>query len=96
MHCSIWTWKGDPEDLAARYEALVADVPADNMQFSACAKTADGIIMFDTCPSKEVFDAFSSSDGFLALLARHGLDSPESVVDHPIIAAYAGGSRVDS
>ena len=74
---------------------MVADVPADNMQFSACAKSPDGIVVFDTCPSKEVFDEFSRSAGFQALLAQHGLEAPDSVEDYPVVAVYARGQRVD-
>ena len=67
MHCSIWTYEGDPDDLVARYEALLADIPAENMRFSACARTPTGIVIFDTCPSKEVYDAFVASDDVQAL-----------------------------
>jgi hypothetical protein len=96
VHCSLWTYHGDPDDLAARYEAMVTEVPIDSMQFSACFRTPDGIVVFDTCPSKEVFDEFISSDGLRSLMARHGLDHPTSIVDHPMIAAFADGRRVDT
>jgi hypothetical protein len=93
VHCSIWTWRGDPDDLAARYEAMIATLSSENMQFSACARTADGIVVFDTCPSKAVFDAFSP--GLREMLEAHGLGAPISVVDYPIVAAYALGRRID-
>ena len=95
MHCSIWTYVGDPDDLVARYEALADDVPTENMRFHACARTPDGIVIFDTCPSKEVFDAFYAIPDVLALFARHGLDAPVEKIDFPIVRAYAGGARVD-
>jgi hypothetical protein len=95
VHCSIWTWRGDPDDLARRYEAMIAEIPTDMMRFSACAKVVDGIIVFDTCPSKEVFDEFHVSEGFTALLEAHGLDRPHSLVDGPAVAAFAGGQRMD-
>jgi hypothetical protein len=95
VHCSIWTWRGDPDDLAARYEMMVASVPVESMRFSACAKVPDGIVVFDTCPSKSVFDEFSTSDGFRGLLEAHGLDAPESVVDGPAVVAFVDGQRVD-
>lgn len=96
MHGSIWTWRGDPDDLAARYKAMIAEVPPENMQLSACVRTADGIVVFDTCPSEEVFEAFSSSEAFRSLLARHGLEHPDSVADHPVVMAWARGRRVDT
>ena len=93
VHCSIWTWRGDPNDLAAKYVAMVATFSPENMQFSACARTADGIVVFDTCPSKAVFDAFSP--GLREMLEAHGLGAPISVVDYPVVAAYALGRRID-
>ncbi len=96
MHCSIWTYEGDPDDLVARYEALLADIPPESMRFSACARTPTGIVILDTCPSKEVFDAFVASEDVKALFARHGLGEPASVVDHPVVAAFANGARVDA
>ena len=96
MHCSLWTYHGDPGDLSARYEAMVAEIPAESMQFSGCFRTSDGIVVFDTCPSKAVFDEFISSEELRSLMARHGLDHPTSIVDHPMVAAFAGGRRVDT
>ena len=95
MHCSIWTYVGDPDDLVARYEAMIAEVPTGNMRFHACARTPDGIVIFDTCPSKEVFDAFYASPEVQALFERHGLGEPVERVDFPVVRAYAGGARVD-
>ena len=96
MHCSLWTYRGDPDDLAARYEAMIAEIPPEAMEFAACIRTSDGIVIIDTCPSKEVFDEFTASEGFQALMARHGLDAPASLTDHPVVAAFAGGRRVES
>ena len=95
MHCSIATYVGDPSDLVARYEALVAEVPARNMRFHACARTEAGIVIFDTCPSKEAYDSFWSSPDVLALFERHGLANPTERIDFPVVRAYADGTRVD-
>ena len=95
MHCSIWTHVGDPDDLVARYEAMLAEVPEENMHFHACARTEAGIVIFDTCPSKEVFDDFYGRPEVQALLERHGLHEPAERVDFPVVRAYAGGARVD-
>jgi hypothetical protein len=95
VHCSIWTFEGDPDTLVASYEAMLAHVPAENMRLSACAKTPTGIVLFDTCPSKEAFDAFFASEDVRALFAAHGLDQPASVENFPVVAAFAHGSRID-
>jgi hypothetical protein len=95
MHCSLWTYRGDPDELGARYEAMVAEIPAEAMQFAACLRTPDGIVIVDTCPSKEIFDAFIASEQLAGMLERHGLGRPDEIVDHPVVAAFAGGRRVD-
>jgi hypothetical protein len=96
VHCSIWTYTGDPDDLVARYEALIDEIPTDNMRFHACARTPDGIVMFDTCPSKEVYDEFYASSDVQALFERHGLGDPVARIDFPVVRAYADGARVDA
>lgn len=95
MHCSIWRFTGDPDELERRYLALMAEVPESNNVLHAAAKTPDGLVMFDTCPSKEVFDAFFSSEDVQALFARHGLTGA-AVEDYPVVAAYARRARVDT
>ena len=96
MHCSLWTYRGDPDELVTRYEAMIAEIPVEAMQFAACLRTPDGIVIVDTCPSKEVFDEFVASEGLQALMQRHGLDRPDELVDHPVVAAFAGGRRVEA
>jgi hypothetical protein len=84
MHASISTFRGDPDELLARYDAMVAEVPAANMRLHLCLRAGDGIVVVDTCPSRDAFEAFFGERGpFRALLARHGM--PEPVIDdHPI------------
>jgi hypothetical protein len=97
VHCSIWRFTGDPDELERGYLALMADVPETNNVLHACAKTPGGLVMFDTCPSKEVFDAFFSRDEVRALFERHGLDlSSAQVEDYPVVAAFARRRRVDT
>jgi hypothetical protein len=87
MHASISTFRGDPDELLARYDAMVAEVPAANMRLHLCLRADDGIVVIDTCPSRDAFEAFFGEGGaFHTLLARHGM--PEPVIDdHPVHAA---------
>ena len=75
MHASISTFRGDPDDLLARYDAMAAEIPAANLSFHMCLRADDGIVVVDTCPSREAFAAFYAGP-FRALLARHGLPEP--------------------
>ena len=58
MHCSLWRFEGDPDDLEQRYLAVMAEVPESNHVLHAAAKTPDGLLIFDTCPSEEVYREF--------------------------------------
>lgn len=91
MHASVSKFRGDPDELLARYDALLAEVPAANMRLHLCLRGDDGIVVVDTCPSRAVFESFFAAGGqFRALLARHGLPEPE-VTDHPVHVAMIDG-----
>jgi hypothetical protein len=88
MHCSVWRFTGDPVALEEGYRALMDRIPASNHVLHAAARTPDGLLLFDTCPSEEVYRTFFGSDEFRALLAEHGL--VDGVVeDFPVVLAFA-------
>lgn len=95
MHASIWRIAGDPDDLLRRYDALVAEIGESAMNFHVCLATDDGLLIVDTCASKEVFDNFIASDWMREALERHGLPFP-AVEDHPVHVAFASGRRVEA
>jgi hypothetical protein len=88
MHASISTFRGDPDELLARYDAMVADIPPASMRLHLCLRAADGIVVVDTCPDRAAFEAFFNGGPFRSLLSRHGLPDPV-VQDHPVHAAIA-------
>jgi hypothetical protein len=95
MHCSVWRFVGDPVDLERRYLALIAEIPESNHMLHAAAKTPDGLLIFDTCPSEEAYRLFFDPGGpAAALFERHGL-VPTTREDHPVIRAFAAQSRLD-
>jgi heme-degrading monooxygenase HmoA len=94
MHASIWTFTGDPDELTRRYDAMVAEFPADAFLAHLCLRTPDGIVIVDTCPSQEAFEAFAASDSFRDARRRHGLSDPTEVRDYPVHDAYAAGERL--
>ena len=83
MHASIWRFAGDPDGLLRRYDAMVAEVPRENMRLHLCLRADDGIVVVDTCPSRDAFEAFSDGP-FRALRERHGLPEPERLEDFPV------------
>lgn len=96
VHCSVWRFVGDPDDLEERYLALLAEVPESNPNhvLHAAGKTPDGLLIFDTCPSEEVYRAFFAEGGRAsALFEKHGL-VPTTREDYPVIRAFGAQSRL--
>jgi hypothetical protein len=91
MHASIWRFRGDPDELLRGYDAMLAEIPAANMKLHLCLRAPDGIVLVDTCPTREAFDAFSSNAALRVLRERHGLPEPERIEDFPVHAAFVAG-----
>src|SRR2546423_15276124 len=88
MHASIWKFAGDPDELLRRYDAILDEIPRAKMRLHVCLGAPDGIVLVDTCPTKDVFESFARGDDFRALRERHGLPEPSRLEDFP------GASRV--
>jgi hypothetical protein len=92
MHASLWWFRGDPDDLLRRYEALVVELPPAVMRLHLCLRADDGLVLVDTCPGREAFESFARVT-FPELRQRHGLPEPERVDDHPVHLAFVDGQR---
>jgi len=88
MHCSVWRFRGDPDALERGYRALIEQIPTANHVLHAAARTPDGLLIFDMCPSQEAYRAFFGSDEARALFAEHGLEGGV-IEDFPVVRAYA-------
>ena len=95
MHCSVWRFTGDPDELEQSYLRLVERIPASAHVLHAAARTPDGLLIFDTCPSEEAYRAFFGSDEVRALFAEVGLAGGVAE-DYPVVRAYARRAEVDS
>jgi hypothetical protein len=42
MHASLWRFKGDPDELLARYRAMLAETPGEKMRLPQCATDSTG------------------------------------------------------
>jgi hypothetical protein len=94
MHVSIWKFIGAPDELARSYDAMVAEFPADQFIAHMCLRSPDGMVIVDTCPSREAFEAFSTSEAFRSARKRHGLPDPSELHDYPVHAAFVNGAPV--
>ncbi len=93
MHASIWRFRGDGDDLLARYEAMIAEIPESSFLLHICLRGPDGLTVVDTCPSRTAFEEFRDADWFRDMLERHGLPMP-AMEDHPVHVAFARGTRL--
>jgi hypothetical protein len=92
MHAAIWKYTGDTDDLTRRYDALIEEMPTADFIAHLCLRAPDGIVIVDTCPSREAFQAFATSDQFRSALSRHGLPEPSELHDYPVHLAFINGA----
>ena len=90
-YASIWKLTGEAGAVRAGYESLLAAIPAANMRLHVCLEAPDGLLVVDTCPSREAFDGFAAA--FPSLAATHALPEPQLVAAHPVHAAFVDGER---
>jgi hypothetical protein len=91
MQASIWKFAGNPDQLLRRYDAMIEEIPRTRMRLQLCLRAADGIVLVDTCPTREAFESFACGDDFRALRARHRFPEPEQLEDFPVHRAFVDG-----
>ena len=96
MRGSVWTFKGAPDDLLARYDAMLAEFPVEQMIAHVALRTADGFLVVDTCPTEELFRSFIAGEWFAELRAKHGLPAPTHIDDYPVHVVIADGKRLEA
>ena len=92
MHGSLWWFRGDPDDLLRRYEAMLGDIPPTVMRLHLCLRAEDGIVVVDTCPTPEAYESFARTT-FPKLRRRHGLPEPQRSEAHPVQVVFVDGER---
>ena len=93
MHASIWKFHGDPDELLRRYDAMLEEIPRARMRLHVCLRAPGGIVLVDTCPTKDVFESFARGD-FRALRERHGFPEPSKLEDFPVHRAFIAGREI--
>lgn len=76
MFLSAYHFDGDPAALAAAHDRLYQRFPPESLDLHVCVLVEGGITVFDACPSREVFAAFSQGAEFRQALAEAGLPQP--------------------
>jgi hypothetical protein len=94
MFLGRYDFAGDPADLRAAYDVFMGGVPADSVPFHCCVETPGGLSVLDCCPSREVFEAFSTSEDVLGAMRAAGLPTPVVTQVGEVHVARAGDLRV--
>ena len=76
MFLGAYHFDGDPTALLAAHDRLVAQFPAGSFDLHVCVAVDGGIVVYDACPSREVFAGFAQSSDFLDAVAAAGLPAP--------------------
>jgi hypothetical protein len=77
--------------LCARYDAVVRELGADQLLVQLCLEAPDGILIVDTCPTRQTFERFRNDPEFARMLARHVMPAPE-IYGYPVHGAFWPGS----
>ncbi len=77
MHLGTYTFTGDPGELLAAYDRLMAQFPSSALLWHLCVATDTGMVIYDTCPSSEDFRAFSTDPTVRASMRASGLPEPQ-------------------
>lgn len=91
MYLGVYEFEGEPEQLLAAYDRVMAGMPEQEVVFHACAVGEHGITIYDACPTKEDFERFSNSPDLRGAMAAAGLPEPTRVEGLPLHAVRARG-----
>ena len=67
---------GDPGELLPAYHRLLERFGIDNLDVHLCVVRDDGLTVFDACPTKAVYEEFTTSDMFREAVSAAGLPAP--------------------
>ena len=76
MFLGAYYFDGDPARLLDAYRQLMQGFPPENIDLHVCVERSDGIVVYDACPSREVFAAFSTGPDFARAVKAAGLPVP--------------------
>lgn len=85
---------GEPDVLRSGYDRLVAQFPPGAVVLNVCVVHEAGISVYDACPSRDVFDDFSSSPELLDAMSAAGLPAPRVTPLGDVHAARLGDTTL--
>jgi len=94
MFLGAYRFAGNTNELMAAYEQMINAIPASALHLHVCVRADEGLVIFDTCPSREAFEKFSGGESFRAVLEAAGLPVPEIQLLGDVHSAFFGGQRL--
>ena len=88
MFLGAYDFDGDSETLLTAYSKLMAAMPPDVSDLHICVVRDGGITVFDACPSRAVFESFSTGPDFAGAVAAAGLPAPTVRLAGDVVRAY--------
>ena len=76
MFLGRYEFDGDPAPLTDAYDRFLAQVPDEAIGWHVCITHAAGLTIYDTCPSREVFESFSTNPEVIGAMTSAGLPRP--------------------
>lgn len=92
MYLGVYEVDGNPEELVAAYDRVMSEMPEEQIGMHLCAIREGGITIYDTCPTKDDFEAFSTGAQFRAALDAAGLPRPRRIEGFALHAARVGAA----
>lgn len=76
MFLSAYHLDGPTDRILAGFEQLEAQYPTGPQDLRVCVVREGGITVYDSCPTREEFEQFSTSAEFRSAVANAGLPNP--------------------
>jgi hypothetical protein len=93
MFLGAYHFDGDPDELLPAYHRLLDGFLPGAVELQLCVGTERGLTLFDTCPSRAVFEAFSGGEALGTALTAAGLPQPRVELIGDLYHTVVGVSR---
>lgn len=76
MYLGTYRFEGDPTELVAGYDQLMAALDVRGFELHVCAVDTSGISVVHGCPTEAIFREFETSDAWASACLGAGLPAP--------------------
>lgn len=94
MFLGTYRFEGDPAKLKQGYDKMVALMPHDGLSLHLCVIDEGGLWVYDTCPSRDAFLAFSGGADLRNAFKAAGLPEPRVTPVGEVHAVFAEGKEM--